>query len=70
MPGDRAVIKYEKCNPGSCGGGICVAAQACDYKVLKQLDPNEMPMMDYLLCLGCGDCMRACPMGAITITRI
>jgi Fe-S-cluster-containing hydrogenase component 2 len=43
---------------------------ACDYKVLKQLDPNEMPMMDYLLCLGCGDCMRACPMGAIRITRM
>ena len=68
MPGDRALIKYEKCHPERCDNGVCIAALACNYKVLKQVEPNEMPMMDPLLCMGCGDCMRACPAGAIRIT--
>jgi translation initiation factor RLI1 len=70
MPGNRALINYEKCNPERCEGGICAAAKACSRKLFKQEAPNEMPMIDPLLCIGCGDCLRACLLDAITLAVV
>jgi translation initiation factor RLI1 len=70
MPGNRAAINYEKCRPKQCPGGICTAALACSRKLIKQEAPDEEPMIDPLLCMGCGDCLKACPLEAIKIVNI
>ena len=56
----------EKGEPEKCDGGICVAALACSHKLLKQEFPYEIPMTEPFPCQGCGDCVRACPLKAIS----
>ena len=70
MPGNRALINYEKCVPEHCADGTCAAALVCPRKLIKQEAPHEMPMMDPLLCQGCGDCLKACPLGAIRLAIV
>jgi translation initiation factor RLI1 len=70
MPGNRALINYEKCRPEQCANGTCAATLACSRKLIKQEEPNEMPMMDPLLCQGCGDCIKACPLEAIKMAMM
>lgn len=68
-----AMVVYEKCNPGQCDpeAGICAAAQACSYKVMKQMDgPFEPPMVFHDMCMGCWDCIEACPLDAVRIKEI
>jgi translation initiation factor RLI1 len=65
-----ALVDFSKCRPEDCNSGVCAAAQACSRKRLKQETPREIPMPDPFLCRGCGDCVRACPLKAITITTI
>ena len=65
-----ASIDYKMCNPNECnpGGGICAAAEACSKTVLEQIDGTfEAPIVDQDMCLGCGDCVEACPLDAIQI---
>jgi translation initiation factor RLI1 len=69
MAGDVASVDYTKCLPESCDSGICAASLACSHKILMQLEPYEMPMMNPIDCLGCGDCAQACTLNAISVTR-
>ncbi len=65
-----AIIDYERCDPGTCNPeqGTCPAAAACQQKVIKQIDgPFEQPMLFQNLCLGCWDCLGACPLEAVSI---
>jgi len=70
MPSKVALINFNRCHPEKCKNGICVAAQACTHKLLKQETPYEIPMPDPSLCKGCSDCVRACPLKAIKIVRM
>jgi translation initiation factor RLI1 len=70
MPGKMALVDYNKCRPENCNHGVCSAALACPRKLLKQEAPFEIPMTDPSICLGCGDCGRACPLKAIEIIRM
>jgi translation initiation factor RLI1 len=69
MPAKLALIGYNICKPENCEDGICLAVNACEKKLLIQEAPYEPPMPNPSLCKGCGDCVRACPSGAIVVTR-
>ena len=62
-----ALLDYHKCQPGRCESGICVAAQACPSKLLRQAIPYTVPEPEPFSCRACGDCVRACPQRAIRI---
>jgi translation initiation factor RLI1 len=65
-----ASIDYKICSPNECNpdGGICAAVEACSKAVLEQIDGTfEAPIVDQDMCLGCGDCVEACPLDGIQI---
>ena len=65
MPQTKIVVDYSRCDPEGCEEGICAAALVCEKKVLRQEGPGEMPDFFPSMCLGCTDCLIACPQGAI-----
>ena len=69
MPQIKVALDYSRCDPSHCEGGICAAAQVCKRKVLKQEKPGQMPDLYPSLCLGCTDCLSACPLGALRKMR-
>ena len=69
MPSKMALVDFNKCKPEECEEGICVAALACEKKLLTQEAPYEIPMTNPFLCRGCADCVRACPEKAIQISK-
>jgi translation initiation factor RLI1 len=69
MPSKMAIVDFNKCLPQNCEGGVCQAASACERKLLVQEAPGEIPMTNPFLCRGCADCARACPAGAIIISK-
>jgi translation initiation factor RLI1 len=63
-------IDFDKCNPPACDSenGLCKATRACSHKLLEQEEPWEPPMLlSMKMCVGCGDCVTACPLSAIEI---
>jgi translation initiation factor RLI1 len=68
-----AMVNYETCNPSVCDPekGKCAAAAACTHKVLKQIDGAfEPPIVFQDLCMGCWDCIEACPLDAVEMKSI
>lgn len=65
-----ASIDYDICDPNICNPeeGICAAVAACTHKVIKQLDGVfKSPMIFQDMCMGCWDCIEACPLDVIKI---
>ena len=69
MLGKVALIDFNKCRPGECDNGLCLAVKACERNLLTREDAYEVPLPTPSICRGCGDCLRACPLGAIQISR-
>ena len=68
-----ATIDYEICNPKTCNPdrGACLAALACKHKVIKQIDGAfEEPMVFQDMCMGCWDCIEACPLKAVSARHV
>ena len=68
-----AAIDYPRCDPKSCAPdeGLCPAVPACAHKVIKQLDGAfESPIIFQDMCMGCWDCIEACPLDAIAMKHI
>jgi len=65
-----AVINYQVCEPDKCDPhqGICKAVQVCPHDLLIQEEPGDPPMLySTRMCVGCGDCVRACSLNVINI---
>jgi len=63
-----AYVNYDICNPKKCDpeNGKCVSVSACSHKVLNQLDGAfNPPVVFHDMCMGCWDCIEACPINAI-----
>ena len=63
-----AWVDYEKCDPEKCDPdkGRCAAVEACSHKVIKQIDGAfESPAVFQDMCMGCWDCIEACPLDAV-----
>ena len=69
MPKPKVALDYQRCDPSCCDGGVCKAAQVCDRKVLRQEKPGELPDLYPSMCLGCIDCLAACPRDAIRLMQ-
>ena len=68
-----AMVNYDRCRPGDCSpeDGVCPAVGACTHKVIKQLDgPFYPPMIFQDMCMGCWDCIEACPLDAIAVRQV
>ncbi len=68
-----ALVDYDICKPKECDPdkGICVSVSACTHKVIKQLDGVfESPMIFQDMCMGCWDCIEACPLDAIKVKNV
>lgn len=68
-----AAVDYDICSPKTCNPdeGICMAARACKHKVIKQIDgPFEDPMVFQDMCMGCWDCIDACPLKAVSARHV
>jgi translation initiation factor RLI1 len=66
MPKNVAVVDPMMCHPEQCDKGKCAAAKACKHKNIRQEEPYEVPFI-FGMCLGCGECVLACPMKAIRL---
>ncbi|MBI9106988.1 MAG: 4Fe-4S binding protein [Spirochaetales bacterium] len=64
-----ASIDFSICNPTKHDGktGLCMAVPACKHQLLEQEAPFEGPLLSTAMCIGCGECARACPLRAITV---
>ena len=68
-----ALVNYEACDPLRCNSneGLCASAKACTHKVMKQIDgPFEPPIVFQDMCMGCWDCIDACPLDAVQMKHI
>jgi len=61
------MVDYRKCQPERCDKGICLAALACENKVMTQEAPYEMPDVNPAMCIGCGECALACLLKAVVV---
>ncbi|MFC1872927.1 hypothetical protein ACFLYV_04360 [Chloroflexota bacterium] len=68
MPGKRAIIDFNKCDPTKCGDGHCLAALACPRKMITQEKLLEPPIPYPAACRGCSDCVGACSLKAIFLS--
>ncbi len=64
---DLKLCDPKKCNPKS---GICLAINACKHNIIEQEEPFDSPIVFFeSMCIGCSDCINACPLKAIKISR-
>lgn len=67
-----AEVDFTVCNPDGCNGssGVCMVIDSCTHHLIEQEGPHEVPMiLSRTMCVGCGNCVKTCPFGAISIAR-
>jgi translation initiation factor RLI1 len=66
-----AVVDLNLCDPHKCNpeNGKCIPAGACTHGIMEQEEPFEPPiLLSETLCVGDGDCVKACPLKAVKIS--
>ncbi|MFZ5595444.1 MAG: 4Fe-4S binding protein [Bacillota bacterium] len=63
------IVNKDKCMPGKCENGKCIATFSCTWKVLEQESPYEQPIINLRKCLGCARCTFTCPLGALEVIQ-
>jgi MinD superfamily P-loop ATPase len=58
-----AQVDYKKCRACS----KCPARTVCRTKAIIKLDPDEPAVVKPSDCMGCGDCVDACPFDAVAM---
>ena len=62
----RAEVNWDICQ--SCDP--CSARLTCTTKAVVKIDADEPAFVEPARCNGCGDCLPACPHGAIALSSI
>jgi MinD superfamily P-loop ATPase len=60
-----AKVDYALC--AACS--ICPARKSCRTKALIKMGPDEQAIVKPSDCMGCGDCVPACPHNAVSMTE-
>jgi len=74
MPGQRvAVIDRELCSPKACGLYLC--QRVCPVNRAKKdcvsvAETDKKPLIAEAMCIGCGICVKKCPMLAIEVVNL
>lgn len=64
-----AVIDNGKCDKSP----FCPVKRVCPVKAVTQkgsIFNSKVPVVDDELCIGCGVCVKYCPMGAVKMKKI
>jgi Fe-S-cluster-containing hydrogenase component 2 len=63
---NTAQIDFDSCRACS----VCPARKACRTKAIVKMGPDEQAIVKPSDCMGCGDCVDACPYGSISMKQM
>ena len=60
-------VDHEKCDPNECGYA-CI--RECPYSALTVSDVDQKPVVEKMMCTGCGACIPLCPFNVIDLPTL
>ena len=63
----KALLDPSRCRPDQCPEGVCALRPLCPVRAIFQMEPFEVPAIDWGRCHACAKCVEACPLRAISL---